>query len=189
MKLKVILVLLASLSFLSCRKDNLADYIDAQNEAIDKYFKEIDAVIVTEEPEQVSGEWLDSNKRKIFYRVASGLYYHQVALGDTSATEPKISSTAYIRYEAKDLNGQLIYSAMPKYSPNPVSLLLAGSTTDIYGTGFQESVMRLKKGGRCESVVSFKIGNTYNSSLEGGYSSKQLKYLPILYDIQLVNVQ
>lgn len=190
MKLKnVILFLLASLSLWSCKSDTYADYVDAENKAIDNYFKEINAVIVTEKPETISGEWLDANKRKIFYRTSSGLYYHQVSLGDTTATEPKVSSTVYIRYSAEDLNGNLIYSAMPKNSPNPVSLLLSGTTSDIYGVGFQESVMYLKKGGKCEAVVSFKIGNQYTSSLEGGYSSTRLKYLPMLYDIQLVNVQ
>ena len=68
MKLKnVIILLMASLSFWSCKTDTFADYVDAENEAIDKYFKDINAVIVHEKPETVSGEWLDSNNRKIFY--------------------------------------------------------------------------------------------------------------------------
>ena len=70
MKLKnVIILLMASLSFLSCKTDTFADYVDAENEAVDKYFKDINAVIVHEKPETVSGEWLDSNNRKIFYRI------------------------------------------------------------------------------------------------------------------------
>lgn len=190
MKLKnAVILLVASLSFWSCKTDTFADYVDAENEAIDEYFKNINAVIVHEKPETVSGEWLDSNNRKIFYRTSSGLYYHQVALGDTTATKPKTSATVYFRYSAKDLKGQMIYSAMEQNSPNPVYLFLTGSTSDIYGEGFQESVMYLNKGGKCEAVVSFKIGNQYSSSLEGGYTQKQLKYLPMLYDIQLVNVE
>ena len=190
MKLKnVIILLVASLSFWSCKTDTFADYVDAENEAVDKYFKDINAVIVHEKPETVAGEWLDSNNRKIFYRTSSGLYYHQVALGDTTATKPKVSANVYVRYSAKDLKGQMIYSALEKNSANPVKLFLTGSSSDIYGQGFQESVMYLNKGGKCEAVVSFKIGNQYSSSLEGGYSQKQLKYLPMLYDIRLVNVE
>jgi hypothetical protein len=49
--------------------------------------------------------------------------------------------------------------------------------------------MYLNKGGKCEAVVSFKIGNKYSSSLEGGYTSKDLQYLPMLYDIRLINVE
>lgn len=190
MKLKnAIILLVASLSFLSCKTDTFADYVDAENEAIDKYFKDINAVIVHEKPATVTGEWLDSNNRKIFYRSSPGLYYHQVSLGDTTATKPKVSSTIYVRYSAKDLNGQMIYSAMEKNSPNPIKLFLSGSTSDVYGTGFQESVQYLNKGGECEAVISFKIGNQYSSSLEGGYTQKQLKYLPMLYDIRLMNVE
>ena len=190
MKLKnVIILLLASLSLLSCRENNYADYVDAENEAIDKYFKDINAVIVREKPATVSGEWLDANNRKIFYRTSTGLYYHQVALGDTTATKPKVSSTVYIRYSVKDLKGQMIYNAMESKSPNPVSLMMTGTVSDLYGTGFQESVMNLNKGGRCEAVVSFKINNTYSSSLEGGYNALDLEYLPMLYDIRLVNVE
>ncbi|MBQ0155225.1 MAG: DUF4827 family protein [Bacteroidales bacterium] len=185
----IIIFLLASLSLMSCRDDNYADHVDAENEAIDKYFKDINAVIVREKPAQMSGEWLDSNNRKIFYRTSSGLYYHQVALGDTTATKPKISSTVYIRYAVTDLKGQMIYNVMESNSPNPVKLLLTGSSNDIYGAGFQESVMYLNKGGKCEAVVSFKINNTYPTSQEGGYSSKDLEYLPMLYDIRLVNVE
>ncbi len=190
MKFKnVIVLLLAFLSLSSCRTDTFADHVDAENEAVEKYFKDINAVIVTEKPATISGEWLDANNRKIFYRAEAGLYYHQVSLGDTTATKPKVSSTVYVRYSAKDLKGQMIYSAMEKNSPNPISFMLKGTTSDLYGKGFQESVMFLNKGGVCESVVSFKIGNTYTSSLEGGYSSTQLKYLPVKYDIRLVNVQ
>ena len=190
MKLKnVIILLVASLSFWSCKTDTFADYVDAENEAVDKYFKDINAVIVHEKPETVSGEWLDSNKRKIFYRTSSGLYYHQVSLGDTTAAKPKVSATVYFRYLAKDLKDQKIYSAMEENSPNPVKLFLTGSSSDLYGEGFQESLMYLNKGGKCEAVVLFKIGNKYNSSLEGGYTSKDLKYLPMLYDIRLVNVE
>ena len=190
MKLKnVIILLMASLSFWSCKTDTFADYVDAENEAVDKYFKDINAVIVHEKPKTVSGEWLDSNKRKIFYRTSSGLYYHQVSLGDTTATKPKVSANVYVRYSVNDLKGQKIYSAMEKNSPNPVKLFLTGNTSDIYGEGFQESVMYLNKGGKCEAVVSFKIGNKYNTSLEGGYTSKDLQYLPMLYDIRLVNVE
>ncbi|MBO4736005.1 MAG: hypothetical protein J5614_06375, partial [Paludibacteraceae bacterium] len=149
----------------------------------------INAVIVNEKPETVTGEWLDSNNRKIFYRSSPGLYYHQVSLGDTTATKPKVSSTVYIRYSAKDLNGQMIYSTMEKNSPNPVKLFLNGNSSDLYGTGFQESLQYLNKGGRCEAVISFKIGNKYSSSMEGGYKEKDLKYLPMLYDIRLVNVE
>ncbi len=190
MKLKnVIIFLIASLSFMSCKTDTYADHVDAENEAIDKYFKEINAVIVNEKPETVTGEWLDANNRKIYYRSEPGLYYHQVSLGDTTATKPKVSSTVYVRYSAKDLNGKMIYSALEKNSPNPISLMLTGTTSDIYGKGFQEAVMFLNKGGVCEAIVSFKIGNNYTSSLEGGYSSTKLKYLPMKYDIRLVNVQ
>lgn len=190
MKLKnAIILMISSLSLLSCKTETYADYVDAENEAIDKYFKDINAVIVTDKPATVAGEWLDANNRKIFYRAEPGLYYHQVALGDTTATKPKVSSTVYVRYSAKDMKGNMIYSAMEKNSPNPISFMLTGSTSDYYGQGFQESVMFLNKGGACESVVSFKIRNTYSSSLEGGYTSDQLKYLPMKYDIKLVNVQ
>lgn len=191
MKFKnVIIMLFASLSIMSCRDNTYADYVDAENEAIEDYFDDIDAVIVSEEPEKTTGEWLDSKGRKIFYRPQAGLYYHQVKLGDTTATKPKVSSTVYLRYSATDLDGRLIYSAMEKNSPNPVSLLLTGSSSsDIYGQGFQQSVMYLNKGGECEALISFKIRNNYTTSLEGGYSSTDLKYLPMLYNIKLVNVQ
>lgn len=191
MKLKnVILLLLASLSFLSCRESTYADHVDEENKAVDKYFKDINAVIVHEKPATISGEWLDADNRKIFYRTSSGLYYHQVSLGDTTATKPKVSSTVYVRYSVKDLKDNLIYSALEDKSPNPIKLMLSGNTsTDIYGEGFQESVMYLNKGGVCEAVVSFKIGNNYTSALEGGYTSTQLEWLPMLYNIRLVNVE
>lgn len=191
MKLRnFIFFLMVALTSVSCRENNYADYVREEDKAIDNYFKSINAVVVADKPAKAQNEWLDADGRKIFYRTPSGLYYHQVYLGDTTSTKPIVSSTAYVRYSAKDLNGGLVYSCEEKYSANPVGVFIQGSyISDIYGVGFQESVMNLYKGGVCESVVSFKIKNNYTSTIDSKVSKADLEYTPMLYNIRVVNVQ
>ncbi len=188
----VFVSLAAVLAFSSCDRDKrYADYVHDENELMDKFIKRKKIKVVSFRPENIQGEWLDENGDTIYYKTPSGLLYHQISLGDTTAPEPKISSRAYVRYDGYNLWDQLVYSTSEKYSVSPQSFLIQSSpgSSYTYGVGFQEAVRYLRKGGKCKALISFKIGNGENSTINNRVLSDKDQYTPMLYEIRLVNVE
>lgn len=176
----------------SCSRDkSYADYVHDENELIDKYIKRHKIKVVSTRPENIQGEWLDENGDTIYYKTPSGLLYHQISLGDTTAPETKVSSRAYVRYDGYNLWDDLVYSTSEKYSASPQSFLIQNkpASTSTYGAGFQEAVRYLRKGGKCSAIISFKIGNGENSTITNKILSDKDQYTPMMYEIRLVNVE
>lgn len=192
---KFLYIVFASIVFAlvstSCNRDKrYADYVQDENELMDKYISRKGIKIVSFKPEQTEGEWLDEKGAPIYYKTPSGLLYHQISLGDTTAVPPKVSSRAYVRYEGYNLWDDLVYSTSEKYAASPQSFLIQNqSTSSTFGVGFQEAVSYLYKGGKCSAIISFKIGNGENASVNNKVLSDKDLYTPMMYEIRLVNVE
>lgn len=184
--------LVAVLVSTSCnREKRYADYVDDENKLMDKYISRKNIKVVSLKPETVEGEWLDENGAPIYYKTPSGLLYHQIALGDTTAPLPKVSATASVRYDGYNLWDDLVYSTSEKYSASPIDFKIqsTASSSSTYGVGFQEAVRYLHKGGKCSAIISFKIGNGENSTIKNKVLSDKDQYTPMMYEIRLVNVE
>ncbi|MBR2261853.1 MAG: DUF4827 family protein [Paludibacteraceae bacterium] len=176
-----------------CRKsETYADYLEAQEEAIDEFVSKNNIKVVGTMPEGETSEWM-SDGQKVFYLYnsgdAEGLYYHQVELG-TGDMKPQNNYTALVRYRGSKLSGELIYACTVDVSPDPVSfVLLSDAEGATLSTGFQQAVKNLRVGGHCQVIIPFSIGNSDLVTVKGGVFSDSKNRVPMFYDIWLVGLE
>lgn len=186
--LKIAFLLLSSILFIaSCSKTKTyADYLKEERENIKRYINN-NAIEVQNARPEGTGEWKTEDGRDLYFQTATGLYYHQILLGEGRI--PKVGNEVQVRYVGKELSGAVIYDCTDRYSPNPQSFYLVTSPSgQRFGVGFQEAVKYLQVGGRCRIILPFNIGNGTNLTLEEISRSDAMNYTPMIYEIELISL-
>ena len=163
----------------SCSKTKTyEDYLKEERENISKYISANNISVQNFKPTG-DGEWKTADGRDIYFQSPSGLYFHQIELGE-GTVEPVVGYTALVRYIGTTLSGVQVYNCTPMYAPDPESFEISSNASGKkFGIGFQEAVRYLRVGGHCKTILPFNAGN----------SAEAYNYTPMVYEIWLVGLE
>ncbi len=187
--LKIVLFSLLAVSIASScsKRKTYADYLKEERKTISSYIEANNIQIQHAKPESDS-TWVTDDGKDIYWKTTSGLYYHQIELGD-GPISPVTGWRVYIHYIGTTLSGTVVYNhtnnepdpAWFDVSPNP--------NKQPFGSGFHEAVKNMRTGGHCKIIVPFNLGNGYNQTLGGKSSSDSDNHTPMVYEIWLLRVE
>jgi len=186
--LKIVFLSLLVVSIASCSKrKTYADYLKEERKAISSYIAAKNIHVQHSKPEG-DEKWETNDGKEIYWQTASGLYYHQIELGDGSIA-PVTGWTAYVHYTGTTLSGIVEYNHTNNQT-DPASFLISPNPNGKqFGVGFQEAVKYLRTGGHCKIIVPFNLGNGANQTWDGRFISDNESRRPMIYEIWLLNLE